>query len=266
MKLGWYGFELDLDGDWAPAAVNGNRASGYLRLASGGKVGLQLRWEAAKSQPNLQRALEQYSAKLQKDAKRSKHKFTFESESDFRGFAYRYSGAGFGRGRLWWDENTFRTVFLEAISKENESLLAPLRKSFSAFRTTEQDTECWAVLGLCVWLPRGAEVTKRVFVAGRTHLAFKSGRSEFWAERWGLADQLLKKHPLETWAKSVTRLPKAKTVVVSENLVEVLRPKTWFRPAVKALVSVDEAQNQISVVYSEFRESKWEPQWDWLKK
>ncbi len=73
--LGWQGLTITLPEDWNLTTFAGNDLSGNLRADDGDGPRLELRWEQPKGSPDLERSIDQFLEKLEKDAKKRDREF-----------------------------------------------------------------------------------------------------------------------------------------------------------------------------------------------
>jgi len=262
VTFGWYGFALDLPDDWAPAAITGQRNEGYVRLASTGKVGLQIRWRAAKRPGHLPDRLPPYFDRLAKDAKRKRVDFESEIHEEEGRVLYRYRGVMHGRGALLHHSASQRVFFVEAVSTTGASLEGPMRDALRSFTVDEDGMETWAALGLRVRMPQGLMVERRSFVSGRIGLDLAARGVKVRAERWGFGEQLIQKHGLEGWARNALQIPKAEIHEETEGVRLLLRRP--LLPPILGIAAFDAERNQIQTVRVVSRNPKWRPEWCWI--
>ena len=255
--LGWQGFSFEHPDDWALAAVTGRRSEGYLRLASPGRIGCHVRWKHARSAGNLHTKLDGYFATLQKDAKKGRESFQSDTTDEDGGLAYRWLGAGQGRGRLFYCSGSRRVYFLEVVGGRKDSLLPHLREIAASFSV---DRELWSVFGLGFVLPKPANLESKSFLSGRTRLSFRARGARIEAERWAFGDQLVEKHGLEGWAKAA--IP-GRRLKFEEQQGGLAYLKRGLIPTT-GLVRHDAERNQLVVLQVRTRKPEWRPAWDWL--
>lgn len=263
MTFAWYGFAIEHPEDWAPVTLTGARQEGYVRIASPGRHSLQVRWKAPNTDVDLSGVLASYLDRLASDAKRAKAEFRSHVDQEESKLTYRYSSSTFGRGAILKSESCGRVFFLESISSKNDSLLPTFRKLLDSF-STGTERELWALYGLNLRLPKGLTVERKTLQAGRTLLVLNSKKTTIEAQRWGFAEQLVAKHGLEPWARSMLELPKAEGFETDDG-IQFSQPGTMLRPPVLAMAKVQPDRNQIATVKVATRDEEWRPQWDWFE-
>jgi hypothetical protein len=260
----WQGFSFPHPQDYAPITLTGTRREGYARLGSSGRLNIQIRWRQTAKPDKLKKLLDTYLDRLAKDAKKAKSGFKSELERVDDSITYRYTGAGQGRGRMFYSDICSRLFFIEVVGGRRDQLLPLFREVNSGFKSTEKgDWEDWSILGLRFRSPVVLTLERKVFQSGRVQLFFKAPGLKLEANRWGFGKQLIGKHGFEEWSKAALAL-KNEPVSVSEERLE-FKPTGWFKP-VNAIVSFDEERNQITTLKGQTRKEIKRPQWDWLVK
>jgi hypothetical protein len=155
-----------------------------------------------------------------------------------------------------------RVFFLEVAGDRKDSLKSHVNAVAEKFTVPEGILERWSVLGLDASLPRSLEVAKHQFLAGRTKLAFHAKGVVVEVERWGLATQLLTKHPLPAWTQNLWKMPPRAKLEVGDQTVrldsESILRKRW------ALAKFQPELNQIQTLQVTSYRKSWRPEWDWL--
>jgi hypothetical protein len=259
LTFAWQGFQIEHPDDWAPALISGQREEGYARIASPEAVSYQIRWKQSKKNADLQRTLDEYLARLARDAKKLKTKFKSETERIDSNLEYRWSGAGNGKGLLL--QRGGRTFFLEASSTSNRSVQSHFRDLEHSFQTNEGNYEPWSVFGLAVNLPTGFGVEKHVFQSGRTRIEWRDRSTRVVAERWGFGEQILARHTFEQWAMDSMAMPKAK-IMEAEKGLELVKERPFLK--IYGLATCDLDRNQLVTLKVTCRSAKGRPDWDWL--
>lgn len=261
--FGWYGFSFEHPADWGPTLISGNRQEGYVRLASAGHIGCQIRWKHAGSRPDLPSRLIPYLARLERDTRKRRQSFDSESRLEDGRLLYRWSGLAQGRGALFFSEACSRVFFLEAFGRRSDSLKPAFRPIAASFQSARKgEPEIWSLLGLSLRLPHGLKIERKTLLAGRTHLVLSAKGARIEADRWGFAEQLIAKHGLEGWARAALGMQSA--VVVAESSGLHLDDKTKLGVPVSALVRHDANLNQLTLVKTTTKLAGWRPEWEWF--
>ncbi|RYG32521.1 hypothetical protein EON81_20465 [bacterium] len=259
MTFGWYGIRLELPDDFAPTSLSGGRRDGYVRLASGGEVGIQMRWRATKNPKGLDGRIETYLLDMKKRAKKARLDFDSAFHAVPHGMEYRYRGIQSGAGTLRFDPESERVVFLEAVGPNAAAVDRARREIGAPVFAPKEGPETWAILGLRVELPSGFELAGRKFLSGRTQLTLRKGRATVVAERWGFAEQLIAKHGLQNWAVAALGFRKP-VIALSDDRIALEERR--IVGTLRGLAVLDQDENQIRTVTA--RGSRLEPEWSWL--
>lgn len=263
MTFAWYGFALEHPDDWAPVTLSGARQEGYVRIASPGRHSLQVRWKTSKRDVDLSSVLAAYLSRLEQDAKSAKTAFRSHIDDSDGKIAYRYTSSQHGRGMIFQSAESGRVFFLEAVSLKADSLLPTFRNLVDSF-CADTPEERWALYGLKLKLPKGLDVDKKVLESGRTQLFLSSKKAHIEAQRWAFAEQLVAKHGLEPWARSMLQMPKSESEISGAS-VQFRQAGSALRPPVVALAIVQPDRNQIATVKVTTRDPSWRPSWDWFE-
>ena len=258
----WEGFSFSHPDDWSPVSLTGSRPQGYARLQGPGRIGCQIRWQKATKKLDLEFALDNYLRVLEKDASRAKLKLRMERKPESGRLCYRWVGATQGRGAILLSES--RLFVLEVTGGSSDSLLPYSNSLLESFRAELQDDfESWSLFGMHVKLPRGLSPVSKSLQSGRTWLTFRPRGAMIEAGRFAFGKELVARHGLEPWARAALNMPKA-TVELGENRFAITNRARALRPPSKALVRLDEENNQLLIVRSTSKSPKWNPQWQWL--
>ncbi|MEO7454285.1 MAG: hypothetical protein ABIV13_05935, partial [Fimbriimonadales bacterium] len=190
---------------------------------------MQIRWESCKNQPSdlLARA-QKYLMGLQQAAKRRKQSLTHTSHESPEGVEFKWNAEAKGAGRLLYDATTSRVLILERSGGKGSSIVTEAHRIFDSFRSYVGEIP-WCILGFEVRLPDDFQLEKFKFLTGRATLHFKAKGIDLTAERWSLADAILKKHDIASWAKGL--IGNGEVLAMEEGLVLRIPPKL---PAARA--------------------------------
>lgn len=224
---------------------------------------MQIRWKASKPSVDLSSVLAAYLDRLDHDAKAAKKPFRSDFDDSAARITYRYSSTMHGRGAIFQSEVSGRVFFLEAVSSKTDSLLPSFRKLLDEF-SVDTAEERWALYGLKLKLPKGLDIERKVLESGRTLLGLAHKKAHVEAQRWGFAEQLVAKHGLEPWARSMLQMPKA-DVTASGCGIQLSQAGSLLKPPVTAMVTVQPDRNQIATIKVTTRDAEWRPSWDWFE-
>jgi hypothetical protein len=260
--LGWQGFRFEHPDDWAPVSLTGSEREGYVRLASSGRLALQIRWHTFRGRVDLEWLLGPYGRALERHSKRDREEFRFTtSAEDESQITYHWIGKGQGRGSLFVSRECGRVFFLEVLGARKDQLLPSLKQVRESFRSIQEESRLWSILGLSVRLPIGLRLEKHAFQAGKTQLTFIAKGTRIECTRWGFAEQLLSKRTLEEWSTAFLGMAKA-TIKVEPTGLRLA--SSSFGSKKEALVTLQSEHNQIVAMKASFRNDKGRPTWDWL--
>jgi hypothetical protein len=245
--------------DWRPAALTGNRKQGYVRLEAGSHDLLQIRWEYCKEAPHdLLRRTEKYLAGLQQAAKRRQQNLTFTSSEIGKHVDFKWNADAKGVGRLLFDEATKRVFILERSADKRDSVVAEAHKVFDSFQSYDGVTP-WSVLGFEVRLPTEFELEKFKFLTGRLTLNFKAKGIALTAERWSLADSILKKHDILDWTRGL--IGDGEIYATPYGLSLTIKPKLPAGRTIEGYVRHDEENNRLLVLKAAHRNRPLDSDW-----
>lgn len=239
--------------------MRGSASEGYARLASPGRLSLQVRWNRGK-ETDLHGVLESYLRRLQKGSRGKREPFKADRREEDGRLLYHWAGDGQGRGALFWLGG--QVHFLEITGARRDSLLPHLNSSLSSFRRLGGEYALWSVLGLRIWIPSEFELARHGFLAGKTALHFRHGLDRLECVRWGLAERLLQRQSLAEWARAACGLPSAE---VSEEDAGLRLTKAGRLGRKVVLVRGEREHNQIVTVSASLK-GRWQgPSWDWFE-
>ncbi len=262
MLFGWQGFSLEHPEDWSPVTLTGTRSEGYACIASPGRSACQIRWKHSRRAPDLDSRLTQYFDRLRRDSKKGQEFFAEREASEDR-LLYRYRGQASARGGVFYSEACRRVFFIELVSTGRDSLLGAFRSVMGSFRSDAEPLEPWAFFGLSVRLPSPLVAGKPTLLSGKSSIPFRGKGVRLRVERWGLADQLVKKHGLEAWSRGVTGLRSAESLEEHDGIRLVKRGRALMRSR-EAIIQHQREQNQIVLVAAEYTKAAWSPKWEWI--
>lgn len=262
MRFAWQGFELEHPEDWAPVKLSGTYSEGYAQISGTGSAVLQVRW--LKAGTPTRTAVESYLGRLERDARRARHRFDYHIEDGENQIPYTYRSTRSGRGCLLAGRSECdRRVFLLELSSDGSPRKAVFDEVLASFSPQGDGCFEWSLFGLNVRIPRGLSLQGKELKAGKTVLEFSDRGSLIRCERWGFAEQILGRHDLLDWVRSVGRLPSGDVVSNCPRQVELFR-RGGLKPAVWLLARVQPDRNQITLIRSESRVQSMRPQWGWF--
>ena len=250
---------MQISEEWRPAALTGNLKQGYVRLEAGSDDLLQIRWEYCKEAPrDLPRRTEKYLIGLQQAAKRRKQSLTFTSSEIDKHVDFKWNAEAKGVGRLLYDQATKRVFILERSAGKRASIVTEAHRIFDSFQTYDQVAP-WSVLGFEVRLPKEFELEKFKFLTGRLTLNFKAKGIDLTAERWSLADSILKKHDILEWTRGL--IGDGEIYATPCGLSLTIKPKLPGGRTVEGYVRHDQENNRLLVLKAVHRNRPLDSHW-----
>lgn len=263
MRLAWQGFRLEHPEGWVPAHLAGNRREGYLRIDSSARTALHIRWKSVRRPGDLALMLVPYERRLASDARGARLPFLSEHEWDGTSFVYRWTGRGQGRGYLFLAPGCGRVFFLEASGGPTDELQDRAHDARQSFASgPDGDVEPWALFGLDVQIPLGYTLGRHHLQPERARLEWRHKRCRLVAERWAFGSQLVAKHGLEPWARTVLGMPGGEVAASQFGLELTSRDAKGLKPR-HALVRFDPARNQLTTL-AQSGPSADILAWDWI--
>lgn len=209
MRLGWQGITLDVPEDWCPGSIEGDNASGYLRVEDETRVRAELRWETmgrktASAAHLVDEYLRQTRRKLPRGApepvvergRAVKELGTLDHE------AFTWRGGFNAHSLLLVAPEARRVVHLRVPFEEGDDHKALARRLFGSVRVAPPNGAAeWAVFGLRFELPAAWRLEHCSLRTGLLQFVFKAGSDELEVVRQGLAAITLQKSSLEQWLR-----------------------------------------------------------------
>lgn len=249
---------------WDLGAVSGSRESGYALFSAPNTTQLHIRWEKRRRDVNPSRQAEAYLSTLKRDAKRRRIAFEGDVAVDAGAATYKWSAERHAVGAVFWREACNRVFFVEVSGPKGAQTQSVMRAALESFRSGEPGApELWCVLGLRIRLPFPSKLHKQSFLTGMTQLHWTSSRTMLSAGRSAFGADLVRKHGLEGWARSLA--PYGQVTIEPEG-VRIESRKRTILGTINAvtLAKFDEAQNQLTHVNAMFRDERWRPDWRWF--
>ena len=259
VKFGWQGFEFDHGDEFGPAVLGGNTQKGYVRLQDGDSKIIQVRWLLATAEPS-EHSLDAYFKRLRHDF-RKQTGFRIESRVVDGSLRYFYDAKLKASGVARYFPEHERVYLVESLAKHRTGADKELNRAESSF-AVNLDRQRWAVLGLNVRLPGPLRVQKSKLLSGRVSLELATRGVRITVERWALAKQLLAQHDYPSWVEAVAKVKGTVSEPTTGLLrIDAVRP---FGLRQTVISSVDPVHNQIVFIRAQYRNTRWEPQWDWF--
>ena len=212
--IGWRNLFVEAPEDWSIGALSGDDSAGYLRIDDAEMPRIELRWEPVRGQEPIEKVVDRYLAKLtEKKGKkttpvkvrrqlnlikeasilenRTIEGFHWETEGDRPLQAY---------GILWRCSVCKRTVFVQVIGQEHESIFSIAARVLNSLRDhPEGEMTTWGLYGMRFETPATFVLKDYQLLTGRLALRFSGTAGEIEIERLSLAEIQLDDKPFEHW-------------------------------------------------------------------
>ncbi len=260
-QFAWQGVSLSLTDYWRPERITGTWDDGYLSFAGERDDHLQIRWNRAKAPKELNRRVLTYFSKLEAGARKRKEAFRSNLEMlDAGDCEFEWHAGIKGYGRIGWDAETKRVLFLERSGKGGDSFKREARSFWEGLACHASDLVPWSLFGLSVSVPHTARLHSFKALSG--HITFKFGCRglSVQAERWGFGNQLVGSKGLVNWAKAVFG-----NLRVEEQQEGVLLYKRMPFGKKKTVFVKHEAEHNRIISLACVHNSNYLPSENWLK-
>jgi hypothetical protein len=171
---------------------------------------------------------------------------------------YRWHGEGKGIGRFLFEPSSSRVFAVERSAAKGESVLVEARDVIASFQA-HTDPVPWSVFGFEVRLPSDLLLEKFKFLTGRITLNFKGSGIALTAERWGLADSILRKHDIVDWTRAL--VGSGDVYSTPYSLWVTGPPRFPWGRTTEAIVRHDEENNRLLVLKAVHRNRPPRPEW-----
>jgi hypothetical protein len=207
--VAWHGLSLRVPEGWSPVAVNGDGATGYVKVVSPDTRYLELKWEQPRGAVNVVRSLEAYFDRLRRAAKKSRREITLRQRP--RGLTgvrpqkqspipYAWEADRKALGCIWHCGECNRLVIAELVGEPDDdlSIAGDLLKGVRD-HGDEEGWTTWGLYGLAVTAPASYRMEKQSLVTGHQRFQLRDRGASLQADRWGLAAITLRGSTLRQW-------------------------------------------------------------------
>jgi hypothetical protein len=190
--LGWQGLTLTIPEEWNLAAFQGDHKAGNLRVDDGDGPRLELRWEQPAGAVDIERSIEKFIDRLEKQAARRKESFKRVSNPHVLNLLhpgkeqvvnFGWSGeqakgvATHGYGMAWLCRDCGRVVVAHLIGRGREKTDKTRRLAADVLGTLEchgqGGWETWSVFDLRVEIPEEFRLGRAKLMTGRLELGWE---------------------------------------------------------------------------------------------
>jgi len=206
-RLGWHGIACDVPEDWCPGSLEGDYASGYLRVEDETSVRLELRWESAgrsvlPASALVDNFLKQTRKKLPRGAPEpavDRGRAVKELAGlDHEAFTWR--GGFNAHSVLLVEPDSRRVVHVRVFFGEADDAKGQARRIFGSLAVAPRGGMLeWAVFGLRFQMPERWRLEQSALQTGRLQFRFRSGSDELEVARQSLAEVTLRNATLDAW-------------------------------------------------------------------
>jgi len=206
-RLGWQGICLDVPADWSPGRVEGDYATGYLRVEDERIVRLEVRWETpGRRLPEASQLVDNYLKQTRKKLRRkaADHKIVrSRCVPQLGGIdheVFTWQGGFNAHSLLVVCPQTRRVVHLRVLFEDGKDLKGLARRIFASVATAPKDgLEEWSVFDLRFQVASSWRLEESSLRTGCVRLVFHDGRDVLEVARVSLAEMALRKSSFEKW-------------------------------------------------------------------
>jgi len=236
--FGWQGIEAEVPSTWELNAYNGDAQSGYAALDDGPALRLQVRWNRrVPRRPDLAGTLRRYARSIEKKAKRSVdfrelglEFLPHRCQKERRALPFRWEGAHTVLGMSWHCPTCPCLGMVELLFPRDGADLKLARHVLASATDHRQDGQrLWAVYDFAFLAPAAYNLAESDLKPGRLAFSLEAPkRGLLKVLRWSMADEWLKKAPLDQWPrKLVGGLPAPPPSPLAQEAITVRDHRGW---------------------------------------
>jgi ribosomal protein L34E len=206
--VGWRGISLRVPEDWSLTSVSGEGPNGYLRVEGPESLFLQVKWWEKRGLVSVPDALDSYIADLRKKAKKLRRGLELKTRpkgltnrrpSEQAALTYTWQADQRAYGMVWHCSECRRLVIAEVVGRLEDDFSVATELLNSIREHGEGGWTTWGMYGLALQIPDAYQIEKHRLMTGYLEFTFRSRARTLRAERWGLANVILKDAPLRDW-------------------------------------------------------------------
>ena len=204
--FGWQGIRLTVPAEWEMVATRGDWESGYVALADGSAMRLQVKWDPAVKGTDPSDAASRYIRELRKQAKKDKAEITVNRQLNLASLSgkklecYEWVSHKRGTGMVSRCDDCDRVVHVAVLGKKDESLRNLSRTVFASLRDHPEDGETlWKFYDVEFRSPATMRLRRSELKTGCVRMQLTGKRREAEVVRVSLAAVLLAKQSLREW-------------------------------------------------------------------
>jgi hypothetical protein len=206
--VGWRGITLSVPDDWSLTSVSGEGPNGYLRVEGPESLFLQVKWWEKRGMVSVPDALNSYIADLKKRSKKLRQELELKTRpkglanrrpSDQATLTYTWRADQRAYGMVWHCSHCRRLVIAEVVGQLEDDFTVASEILNSIREHGEEGWTTWGMYGLALEVPSVFQIERHRLMTGYLEFTFRSRARTLRAERWGLANVVLKDGPLRDW-------------------------------------------------------------------
>jgi hypothetical protein len=206
--VGWRGISLRAPEEWSLTSVSGEGPNGYLRVEGPESLFLQVKWWEKRGVVSVPDALDSYVGDLRKRGKKLRRELQVKTRpkglanrrpSDQAALTYTWQADQRAYGMVWHCSHCRRLVIAEVVGQPEDdfSVASDLLNSIREHGADGWTT--WGMYGMAVQVPDAFQIERYRLMTGFLELTFRSRSRTLRAERWGLANVVLKDAGFREW-------------------------------------------------------------------
>jgi len=209
-RFGWHGIALDVPSGWCPGRLEGDFASGYVRVEDETDVRLELRWESAGRRPApAAKLVDNYVKQVRRKTRRTdpnpevtRDRYIRKLDAfDHEVFTWR--GAYSAHSLIVVCPETRRVVHLRVFFTDDDDLKKLTRRIFASLVPEPRDGQAeWSAFGLRFQVGSSWRLEESGLRTGCLRFLFGDGTDELEVVRFSLAELLLRQTTLAKWFTS----------------------------------------------------------------
>jgi len=204
--FGWQGVRFTVPEDWSLVRAQGDYGDGYLRLADEVRPRVDLRWEKPPKEVNPSEAINRYTTKLVKKAKKEKIVYSLQRDLNLASLkgkkteCYRWSADVQSVGLMSYCEECGRLVHVHVLGTPQESLRKVARRIFASLKDHPEDGKSlWRFYDVEFETPEDMLLQRQELKTGCIRMLFSARGRELEFVKFSLARMLLADKTLREW-------------------------------------------------------------------
>ena len=207
-RFGWHGLQLTVPSNWEMVSNRGGHESGYVALADGAAVRLEMKWDVASQRGSPSEGASLYIRQLRKRAKKSGTGITVNRQLNLASLSgketecYDWSGGTRGAAVVARCEECGRLAHIIVLGQPGQSLRGLARTVFGSFKDhPEDDLVAWKFYDVTFSSPKDMYLRRHDLKTGCIRMLFERKGRELEFVRVSLARVLVAGRGLEEWLR-----------------------------------------------------------------